>query len=102
LSHILSSPAQHQIHHGSEPRHFDKNFGLMFSLWDWIAGTLYVPRAVEQVRFGLSGREHEEYNSLWRLYSLPFVKAKAVLWGQPARAPIAGSEGPRQLKGQEG
>jgi sterol desaturase/sphingolipid hydroxylase (fatty acid hydroxylase superfamily) len=102
LNHILSSPAQHQIHHGSEPRHFDKNFGLIFSLWDWIAGTLYVPRAVEQVRFGLSGREHEEYNSLWRLYSLPFVKAKAVLWGRPARAPIAGSEGPRLLEGQEG
>jgi len=101
LSHILSSPAQHQIHHGSEPRHFDKNFGLIFSLWDWIAGTLYVPRAVEQVRFGLSGREHEEYDSLWRLYSLPFIKAKAVLWGRPARAPIARSEGPRRLKAQE-
>ena len=61
-----------------------------------------MPRAVEQVRLWLSGREHEEYNSLWLLYSLPFVKAKAVLWGRPARAPIARSEGPRRLKGQEG
>lgn len=102
LGHILSSPAQHQIHHGSEPRHIDKNFGLMFSLWDWIAGTLYVPRAREQVRFGLSGREHEEYDSLWRLYSLPFVKAAAVLRGRPAPAPAARPEGPRRLEGQEG
>ncbi len=99
LSHILSSPAQHQIHHGSEPRHIDKNFGLMFSLWDWIAGTLYVPRTVEEVRFGLNGREHEEYDSLWRLYSLPFVKAAALLRGPPA--PIAPSERPRRLEGQE-
>ncbi len=91
LGHVLSSPAQHQIHHGSEPRHIDKNFGLMFSLWDWIAGTLYVPRAREQVRLGLSGREHEEYDSLWRLYSLPFVKAAALVTGRP-----------RRLEGQEG
>lgn len=97
LSHILSSPAQHQIHHGSEPRHIDKNFGLMFSLWDWIAGTLYVPRAVEQIRFGLSGREHEEYDSLWRLYSLPFVKAAALLTKRPGPAPK-----PHRLEGQEG
>ena len=100
LGHVLSSPAQHQIHHGSEPRHIDKNFGLMFSLWDWIAGTLYVPRAREEIRFGLSGREHEEYDSLWRLYSLPFVKAAAVLRGRPA--PGARSERPRRLEGQEG
>ncbi len=100
LGHILSSPAQHQIHHGSELRHIDKNFGLMFSLWDWIAGTLYVPRAREQIRFGLNGREHEEYDSLWRLYSLPFVKAAAVLRGQPA--PPARPEGSRRLEGQEG
>ncbi len=111
LGHVLSSPAQHQIHHGSEPRHIDKNFGLMFSLWDWIAGTLYVPRGREEVRFGLSGREHEEYDSLWRLYSLPFVKAAAVLRGRPA--PVRGArsarstrsarpEGPRRLEGQEG
>ncbi len=100
LSHVLSSPAQHQIHHGSESRHIDKNFGLMFSVWDWIAGTLYVPRAREEVRFGLSGREHEEYDSLWRLYSLPFVKAAAVLRGRPA--PGARPEGPRRLEGQEG
>jgi sterol desaturase/sphingolipid hydroxylase (fatty acid hydroxylase superfamily) len=97
LSHVLSSPAQHQIHHGSEARHIDKNFGLMLSLWDWIAGTLYVPRKREQIALGLSDREHEEYDSLWRLYSLPFVKASALLSErrQPARAP-------RRLEGQEG
>ncbi len=90
LSHVLSSPAQHQIHHGSEPRHIDKNFGLMFSLWDWMAGSLYVPRGREEIQLGLSGGEHEEYDSLWRLYSLPFVKAAALLNGR------------RRLEGQEG
>lgn len=79
LNHVLSSPAQHQIHHGTAPRHIDKNFGVMLSIWDWAAGSLYVPRAREQVDLGLIDREHEEYDSLWRLYSLPFVKAAALL-----------------------
>ena len=97
LGHVFSSPAQHQIHHGSEPRHIDKNFGLMLSLWDWLAGTLYVPRAREEVRFGLNDREHEEYDSLWRLYSLPFIKAAARL--KRRRAPAREA---RRLESQEG
>lgn len=81
LSHIFSSPAQHQIHHSTAARHIDRNFGLMLSVWDWLAGSLYVPRRREDLKFGLTGGEHEEYNSLWRLYTLPLVKAGSRLFG---------------------
>ncbi len=37
LSHVLISPAQHQIHHSDAPRHFDTNLGFIFAFWDWIA-----------------------------------------------------------------
>src|SRR6516165_4525730 len=57
-SHILSSPAQHQIHHSCEIRHLDTNFGQVFSLWDWMAGTLYVPTEREEFRTGLLRQEH--------------------------------------------
>ncbi len=88
LSHVFSSPAQHQIHHGTAPRHIDKNFGLMLSLWDWLAGSLYVPREREDIELGLTGGEHAEYDSLWRLYTRPLVKAGSLLIGRtaPARA----------------
>ena len=46
----------------------------MFSIWDWIAGTLYLPRERETPPLGLYGEEHREYNSVLRLYLLPFVK----------------------------
>jgi sterol desaturase/sphingolipid hydroxylase (fatty acid hydroxylase superfamily) len=85
LSHIFSSPAQHQIHHSFAARHIDRNFGLMLSLWDWLVGSLYVPRRREELEFGLTGGEHEEFNSLWRLYTLPLVKARSVLFGRGAR-----------------
>ena len=28
------SPGQHQIHHSTEKRHFDKNFGVAMAVWD--------------------------------------------------------------------
>ncbi|MBL7663050.1 sterol desaturase family protein [bacterium] len=74
LSRVLISPAQHQIHHSSLSRHWDKNFGFIFSLWDWFFGTLYVPQTKENFPLGIGGEE-KEYSSVWRLYELPFVKS---------------------------
>ena len=88
-SHVFSSPAQHQIHHNSEARHIDKNLGLMFSLWDWMAGTLYVPREREHFQLGLTGGEHAEYDSLWRLYARSLAKAGSLLIGRGAGARAA-------------
>jgi len=55
LSHVFISPAQHQIHHSVDKKHWDKNLGSMFALWDWMFGTLYVPASKEKLKFGLSG-----------------------------------------------
>lgn len=85
-SHVLSSPAQHQIHHSTEARHIDKNFGLMLSIWDWLAGSLYVPKEREDFEIGLVDREHRDYDTLWRLYTRPLVRAASLLVGRPAPA----------------
>lgn len=53
LEHLLISPAQHQIHHSDDPRHHDRNFGSTLAIWDWLGGSLYVPRGREAIRFGL-------------------------------------------------
>jgi sterol desaturase/sphingolipid hydroxylase (fatty acid hydroxylase superfamily) len=57
LSHILISPAQHQTHHSIDEKHFDKNFGFIFAIWDWMFGTLYVPKGYENLSFGISKEE---------------------------------------------
>jgi sterol desaturase/sphingolipid hydroxylase (fatty acid hydroxylase superfamily) len=74
LSRLLISPAQHQIHHSKAKRHWDKNFGFMFAVWDWMFGFLYVPKEPETLEFGLGTSEDGEYSSVLRLYLLPFVK----------------------------
>jgi sterol desaturase/sphingolipid hydroxylase (fatty acid hydroxylase superfamily) len=85
LSHVLVSPAQHQIHHSREPRHFDKNLGFIFAFWDAAVGTLYVPRSRESFAFGLAGGEHAHYRSATALYVRPFRN----LWATQSRWPAS-------------
>jgi sterol desaturase/sphingolipid hydroxylase (fatty acid hydroxylase superfamily) len=77
LSHLLISPAQHQVHHSTDPKHHDKNFGFFFAWWDWAFGSLYVPRTREQLQFGLTnGVSHRTlrgalFNPLARIAAMP-------------------------------
>jgi len=79
VSHILVSPAQHQIHHSSDPKHFDKNMGLIFAFWDWLFGTLYVPRHYEKLTFGLSRDNPNPFNSIADIYLKPFGWARETI-----------------------
>jgi sterol desaturase/sphingolipid hydroxylase (fatty acid hydroxylase superfamily) len=76
VSHLLVSPAQHQIHHSSHPKHFEKNLGFIFAFWDALMGTLYVPKEHESLDFGLMDDEHRAFDSVWALYARPF----SMLW----------------------
>jgi sterol desaturase/sphingolipid hydroxylase (fatty acid hydroxylase superfamily) len=41
LRYIFVTPQSHRIHHSCEEKHFDKNFGVIFSFWDFIFRTQY-------------------------------------------------------------
>ncbi len=89
---ILVSPAHHQVHHSAEERHWDRNMGFIFAIWDWMFGTLWVPaREQESFRLGIGGEE-KEFSSIGKLYALPFVKIAARL--KAARARRAGASAP--------
>lgn len=54
LGRVFMSPAHHQIHHSTNPVHFNKNLGSCLSLWDWLFGTLYIPgKKREKLTFGV-------------------------------------------------
>ena len=72
LSHIFQSPAMHHIHHSEKIEHYDKNFGLIFSFWDYIFGTIYVPKVREELTIGLG---ESDYHNIWQLYYVPFLQA---------------------------
>lgn len=88
LSWIFISPAQHQIHHSMDPKHWDKNFGGLFAIWDAIFGSLYIPKTQETLQFGVSGVNPQDFSTPAKLYFLPFAKAARMLSPlKPARNP---------------
>lgn len=74
LNHLLISPAMHQIHHSQAPRHWNKNLGGSFALWDWIFGTIYVPEGREVLTFGLAEAEPQPHPTLLAAYIVPFLE----------------------------
>ncbi len=79
LSKILISPAQHQVHHSSDPKHFDTNMGLIFAFWDRLFGTLYIPRGYEKLTFGLDRKNPNPFGTIAEIYYKPFVWAAETL-----------------------
>lgn len=77
MEHILISPAQHHIHHSIERKHYNKNYGEVFAIWDLMFGTLYVPKGYENLSFGLSDHNGERieqpYPTLRSALFHPFV-----------------------------
>ena len=82
IERIFISPAQHQIHHSSAPEHHDKNYGEVLAIWDWMFGTLYIPKEREILAFGLAEadgtRIDQPHPTFWAALTVPFVdSAKA-------------------------
>ncbi len=73
---IFLSPAHHQVHHSTNPAHFNKNLGSCLAVWDWLFGTLHVPaRERERLTFGVdseSDQQRDVHAISWSLV-LPFI-----------------------------
>jgi len=84
LGRILVSPAHHQVHHSTDPKHFNKNFGSCLALWDWIFGTLYIPaKERESLVFGVP--DHPNAHTVKGELVEPFANAAGHLRPQLPR-----------------
>jgi len=81
LNHLIICPHWHQLHHSVDPRHYDKNFGLLFAFWDRLFGTQCVPHPDEDFKFGLTDKDVRSYQSLFGLYIMPLTR----MWGHVAK-----------------
>jgi sterol desaturase/sphingolipid hydroxylase (fatty acid hydroxylase superfamily) len=87
----ILSPAQHQLHHSQEARHWDKNFGLFLAVWDRMFGTLLYAEPLGSFRLGLPEAESQGYDSVWQLYATPFINVWKM---SQARMRVEGRESP--------
>jgi sterol desaturase/sphingolipid hydroxylase (fatty acid hydroxylase superfamily) len=54
LTGVIVGPQYHRLHHSIEPQHYDKNFAVMFPVWDRLFGTQAMPQGDEFPVTGLS------------------------------------------------
>ena len=50
---LFSDNHYHRVHHSLEPRHFNRNFGTVTTIWDRVFGTAYFPAKEEWPATGL-------------------------------------------------
>jgi sterol desaturase/sphingolipid hydroxylase (fatty acid hydroxylase superfamily) len=70
---LILSPAHHQLHHSSNPAHFNSNYGNGLAIFDHVFGTLRLPRAAnERLSFGTPDLDHDPHTLTGALLR-PFV-----------------------------
>jgi sterol desaturase/sphingolipid hydroxylase (fatty acid hydroxylase superfamily) len=62
FEYIFATPSNHRVHHGSQEKYIDKNFGATFILWDRIFKT-YQPEE-EQSIYGITANIQHKSNPL--------------------------------------
>lgn len=75
LRRIFVDNRYHRIHHSADPRHFGRNFGTIFTVWDQIFGTAYFPATDEWPATGVD--QLEPPRSIGEYLAYPLSKQHA-------------------------
>jgi len=72
LEALIISPAQHQIHHSTQPRHFNKNYGAILAIWDKFGSSHCYSEPQHPLQFGLNRKQESSEHNLYALYFAAF------------------------------
>lgn len=75
LEHVLVTPSLHGVHHASDEKYLDKNYGDVFVFWDKVFGTYQ--QEEEQPKYGLT-HPIKSYSFLWQHFHYYFEIAEAT------------------------
>jgi sterol desaturase/sphingolipid hydroxylase (fatty acid hydroxylase superfamily) len=88
---LILSPAHHQIHHSTDPAHFNRNLGSFLAVFDWLFGTLQIPtRRRQKLDFGVEPKTAEAHtliDGLVRSFGRAFAQLGFRRAASPPRAP---------------
>jgi sterol desaturase/sphingolipid hydroxylase (fatty acid hydroxylase superfamily) len=71
---LFVPPFLHRIHHSVRIRERDSNYGVIFSIWDRMLGTLTTAVAQEKIVIGIGSHRNIEVLGFWRLLAMPFTR----------------------------
>ena len=78
LEYIVISPAQHQVHHSIDKKHYDKNFGVAFAFWDWVFGSHHHSEDTDKLILGVNNYSGDEAHTLLNLYFKPILEITRI------------------------
>lgn len=65
IEYIFTTPSHHRVHHGTNEKYLDKNYGSTFIIWDRMFGT-FQPEE-EKVDYGIL-KPVDSYNPVWLVF----------------------------------
>ena len=71
---LFVPPFLHRIHHSVRIRERDSNYGVIFSIWDRMLGTLTTGVEQEKIVIGIGSHREIEQLGFWRLLAMPFTR----------------------------
>jgi sterol desaturase/sphingolipid hydroxylase (fatty acid hydroxylase superfamily) len=92
LGWIFTSPQFHRVHHSIEPEHADKNFGVYFSIYDYLFGTacsardVYPKTGIADYRFPTE--ERVRITELPKNMLLQMIYPFKQIWGMVRASPL--------------
>ncbi|HYV44337.1 MAG TPA: sterol desaturase family protein [Myxococcaceae bacterium] len=91
LEELVNTPSLHRVHHATNPRYLDRNYGGTLIVWDKLFGTYQ--REDEKPTYGIT-KPLRSYNPLWaqaHYWAELFAMAKAApRWADKLRVWVAG------------
>lgn len=89
---VFNTPSHHRVHHGSNPKQIDTNFGGVLIIWDRIFGTFVDEEDAGEIRYGVDNRPAMTLNPV-RLVFAEFVsmcrdvvryRDPRIIWKHPS------------------
>jgi len=63
VEYVFATPSNHRVHHGSQEKYINKNYGATFIFWDRLFGTYQ--REEEQVVYGITHPLEQKWNPIY-------------------------------------
>ncbi len=68
------SPSLHWLHHSSNPKHYDCNFGAIFTFWDKLFSTYLDETNLDDIsEFGVINTEYNKHHPAFSYAVLPVL-----------------------------
>ena len=85
FKYLMTWPDYHRVHHSRAPEHHNKNFTIIFPVWDILFGTAHFVRNGENIKTGLTDKREPQ---TLRQYLFALADRSSQLHDLPGDSPI--------------